>query len=132
MGNHPCAPLWVVPFAIKLAVMNFQGVGAVKGVIKAAPSCIGCIERIAGIGDRYHQLGACQGGNFIIHIGGFNPNLFGLWHQIANVTKKFFVSIFVKILIPMISVPLVNFFLEIVAFFEQFYVLFRKVPIQMV
>ena len=52
-GHDPGAPAPIIPARRR---GRAHRIGAVKAVIQAAPAGIGGVQRIAGVGDRHHQL----------------------------------------------------------------------------
>ena len=65
-----------------------QRIGAVEGVVQAAPAGIGGVERIAGVHHRHHQLRAGYLRDGIVHVGGVDGKIRPLRHQIADVRQK--------------------------------------------
>ena len=65
-----------------------QGIGAVEGVVQAAPPGIGGIQGIAGIGQGHHQLRSGSGGDLGIDPGGADPEVGHLLAQIADLPQE--------------------------------------------
>ena len=84
-GDDACAPALVIgAFGRKRS----HGIRAIKPVIKAAPTGIGGVQRIAGIGDGHHQLRAWHMGDFRVGIGGFDFEIIALGQEIADFDRK--------------------------------------------
>ena len=69
-GEHLGAAHGIVAAAARGAVVLGQHVGAVERVVEAAPAGVGGVERVAGVGDRHHQLRAGDVGDLGIDVGG--------------------------------------------------------------
>ena len=67
---------------------RLQGVGAVQGVVEAAPAGVGGIEREAAVGDRHHQLRSGQAGDLRIDAGGCDLKRRRLGQQVADAFEE--------------------------------------------
>ena len=81
-------PCRVVACALLPAWGPRQHIGAVEGVIEAGPTGVGGVEGVAGVHHRHHELRAGQGGDFRIHIGGFDGEIGRRRNQIADFRRK--------------------------------------------
>jgi hypothetical protein len=66
-------------------------VGAVKRIVKAAPTRVRGIERVAGVRERYNELRSGNVGNLIVHIGCANGEIIDLWQEVTYFSQKAFV-----------------------------------------
>jgi hypothetical protein len=62
-GDHALAAHRIEAAAALGAVVLRDRVGAVEGVVEAAPAGVGGVQRIAGVVDRHHQLRAGDAGD---------------------------------------------------------------------
>ncbi len=83
-GDDARATYGVVTLAAGRAIILGNDVGAVQGVVKAAPARIGGIERIACVAHRHDKLRAGLSGDFAIDVGGRDRHLTGHLLQIAD------------------------------------------------
>ena len=65
-----------------------ERIGAVQGVIEAAPAGIGGVEGVAGVGHRHHQLRPGQGGDLRIDVGSDDLESRRLGNQIADLRQE--------------------------------------------
>ena len=68
LRDHFGAARLVVAFAVFAGLVRY-GVGAIEGVVKAAPACVGRIQRVARVGERHHQLRPADLADFLIDVG---------------------------------------------------------------
>ncbi len=59
-------------------------VGAVQGVVQAAPAGVGRVQGVAGVGDGHHQLRPGHQGDFRVHPFGGHGEVRPLGHQVAD------------------------------------------------
>ncbi len=98
---------------------SFQTIGfrddirAIQRVVKASPSCIGCVDREAGVAYRNNELRTRNPGYLGIDILSLNHGKLIDWLQVAN----FFQKLAILAVIPIASrprfVPLVDFGLQV-------------------
>ena len=105
-----------------------DGVGAVKGIIEAAPAGIGGVERVAGVGDRHHELRTRDTGDLVVHMLRPDGKILGLGQHIADIPQEALVIRLVEGLAGPRAVILVDLGLELVADGEQRAVARREVP----
>ena len=74
------------PFGATLVFRN--DIGSVQGVVQRTPTCVGCIQSVAGIEDGHHQLRAGLNSQLSIHMGGGGLNLGRHGHQVADLGQK--------------------------------------------
>ena len=67
---------------------SLQRIGAIKGIIQAAPAGVGGIQQEAGIEHRHHQLRPGHGGNLGVHILRGHGKGCRLSHQIATLAQE--------------------------------------------
>ena len=125
-GHDLLTTLWVVALATRAAVGLRNGIGAIEGIVKTAPACIGCIEGVAGIENRNHQLRPGLNGQFVIDIGRGGLDCSGLCNQVANLGEEGLVGRHVLNGARMGQVPGIEFGLQAVALREQGIVLRRE------
>ena len=65
-----------------------HGIGAIQGVVQAAPAGIGRVQCIAGIHDRHHQLRPRNAGDFGIDVGGLDLEVGTFGDQIADLGQE--------------------------------------------
>ena len=102
-------------------------VGAVERVVQAAPARVGGVQRIAGVGERHHQLRPADLADLLVDIGRLDLLGRRLRQQIADLLEKRRIGIHVERLALVGAVPAVDFRLQGVAHREQFAVLRRQV-----
>jgi hypothetical protein len=115
-----------------VALTGFTGfvryrIGAVKRIVKAAPTGIGGVQRVARIGERHHQLRSAKFSNLLVDICCLDLLGGRLRQQIADLLQECGVRIHVERLALVGAVPAVDFRLQGVAHREQFSVLRRKI-----
>ena len=96
-----------------------DGVGAVQGVIQAAPAGVGGVERVASVHDGHDQLRAGHLGDGVIDVGGVDGKVGAFWHQIADLGQEGLVGGHVLDGTGMGAVPVVELFLDIVTLGQQ-------------
>ncbi len=89
--DDSCAALRIVFTGAGGTFLGY-GVGAVKCVVQAAPTCIGGIQGIAGIADRHHQLRSGDLRDLRIDRSGIDGEWLILGHEIADLEQVLFVS----------------------------------------
>src|SRR5690606_14213477 len=104
-----------------------DGVGAVKGIVQAAPARVGRVQGIAGVGDGHHQLRAGLLAEFNVNVGGVNLDVFGRVDQVADVAQKRLVSALITDGAGVFTMPVIKLCLNLVALGQQFTVSGGKV-----
>ena len=122
--HNPRAPAPLIP---ALGNRAGHGVGAIEAIIKAAPTGIRGVQRIAGVGDRHHKLRASDRSNLGVDIRGADPEILALGHKIANLAKEGFVGLVVMRLVAMGDVPGVDLGLKVIALGQKRPILGAKV-----
>ena len=115
-----------------VALAGFTGfvryrIGAVKRIVKAAPAGVGGVQRVAGIGERHHQLRSAKFSDLLVDIGCLDLLGGRLRQEIADLLEECGVRIHVERLALVGAVPAVDFRLQGVAHREQFSVFRRKI-----
>ena len=128
MRHHLGAARLVVAARAAGAVLLGDGVGAVERVVEAAPAGIGGIERIAGIGDRHHELRTGDAGDLVVHVLRLDRKILRLGQHIADIAQELLVLGLVEGLARQAAVILVDLALDLVADGEQLPVARREVP----
>ena len=85
IGDNLAAALGIIALA---AGRRLQGVGAVEGVIEAAPARIGGVQGVAGVGHRHHELRAGQPGDLGIDVLGVDLEGRRGGQQIADLAQE--------------------------------------------
>ena len=108
----------VVALTLFLAVFFRDGVGAVQGVVQAAPASVGCVDGEAGVEHRHHQLGACGFCDFGVDVGGRDLEVAGLLNEVADLLQE--CGVLVRILgAGVIGVPLIHLLLQVFTLCQQ-------------
>ena len=94
-------------------------VGAVERIVEAAPAGVGGVQRVAGVADRDHELGAGDGRDLRVHVGRGDAEVRPLRHQIADVGEEGAVGPQVDGLAAVLQVPGVDLGLEGIALGQQ-------------
>ncbi|MNR03183.1 hypothetical protein D3C85_1190640 [compost metagenome] len=90
-----------------------QRVRAVQGVIQAAPTRIGGVQQIAGVGQRHDQLRPGHGRDLGIDIGRLGPRVGPLGLDVADLAQEGLIGILIR-LPRMGPVPVVQLRLQLV------------------
>ena len=115
-GDDLIAASRVVAAALGLAA---DGVGAVQGVIQAAPAGVGGVERVAGVHDGHDQLRAGHLGDGVIDVGGVDGEVGAFGHQIADLGQEGLVGGHVLDGTGVGAVPVVELLLDVVTLGQQ-------------
>ncbi len=126
--DDPGAPSLVVVSGPGGPVLLRDGVGAVERVVEAAPAGIGGIERVAGVGNRHHELRTGDAGDLVVHMLRLNREVLRLGQHIADIAQEALVIRLIEGLAGPIAVIFVDLGLELVADGEQRAVARREVP----
>ena len=118
--NDLCTTGRIVTRAELGAAIFGNDIRAIKRVVQAAPAGIGRVQRVTGIGDRHHQLGAGDGRDFRVHIGGFDAECLAFSHQIADLGQEGLVGRRVEFTVTVRLVPGIELGLKVVALCQQF------------
>ena len=78
----------VVAAAARRAAVLGDGVGAVEGVVEAAPTGIGGVESVARVRHRHDELRAGDRGDLRVDVLGAHANLARLGQKIADVAQE--------------------------------------------
>jgi len=113
--DHAGAAAWIVGLALLQPVILGNHVGAVQGVIQAAPARIGGVERIARVHHRHHQLRPGNVRNLVIHVFGRDLEILALGQQIADVLQELSIDRQVVCLALMLVIPGVELGLQRIA-----------------
>ena len=127
LGDHLVAARLVVALAALARIMRDR-VGAVEGIIKAAPARIGRVQRIAGVGEGHDELRAADLADFLVDIRGLDLLRRGLRQQIADLLQERRIGVHVERLALVGAMPVVDLRLQRVADGEQFAVLRPQFP----
>ena len=123
-GHHAGSP---AAFIAARGWQRVHRVGAIKAVIQAAPARISCIQRVAGIRHRHHQLRPWNLGDFGVDVRCLDREGWSLRQQIADLGKESLVGGMVMRLAAPGDVPGVDLCLKLVAPGQQGAVLRREV-----
>ena len=88
MGDHPVAPDGVVRPVAGGAAVGGDHVGAVEGVVQAAPAGVGGVQGIAGVVHRHHQLRSGHPGDLRVHTGRQHLDRPRLRRQVADRSQE--------------------------------------------
>ena len=114
-SHHRLAPGRVVFGALLQSLRLRYDVGAVQGVVQAAPARVGRVQGIAGVVHRHHQLRARHACDFRIHVGGGDRIVVGFRLQIADFLQE--LPLFIDL--EALAAPLIDSLLKIVPLFEE-------------
>ncbi len=89
--DHTRRPRFVERLAARRAIRFRDDVGAVEGIVKAAPARVGRIQGIAGVRRRNDKLRPSDSGDLGIDIGRAHRDSGGFRHDIADRSQKAFV-----------------------------------------
>ena len=118
LGDHLVTARLVVALAAFGRIVR-NGIGAVQGVVEAAPARIGGIQRVACIGQRHHQLRSADFSDLVIDIGGLDRVGRGFGPQIADLFQERRVGVDVERLAFVGAMPAVDLGLQRIAHREQ-------------
>lgn len=113
------AALGIVSAGFFAAICFWDDIGAVERIVKTAPTCVGCIERVTGIRHRHDQLWTSQRGDLRIYLSRSSREIFTFGNKVADFDQKTFVSRSVLRLTCVSAMPCVDFFLKFIAFGEK-------------
>ncbi len=116
LRHNPCTTVRIVSLALRQIT---QSVGAVIGVIQAAPPRIGGVQGKAGVGDRHHQLRARHLSDFRVDAFRVNLERGAFGHQIPDLAQKACVGVRVMRLAGAFLVPAVDLGLHVFAGLQQ-------------
>ena len=102
-------------------------IGAVKTIVKAAPTGICRVQRVTGVGDRHHQLRTRNGGNLRVHIRRLDLEVGAFLNQITDVLQEALIGFMIMRLVAVAHMPVVDLALQFLPLFEKRFVLRRKV-----
>ena len=103
-------------------------VGAVEGIVEAAPARVRGIQRESSVHHRYDKLRPRRSGDFGINVRGCDLEVAALRHQIADLCEERLVGFRVVALAAPFEMPGIDLRLEFVALGEQRAVLGGQVP----
>jgi len=127
--DHMCAALRII--AARFRGRCIQRIGAVKGIIEAAPAGIGGIEDEAVIERGHDQLRPGHGRDFRVHILGPDRKRARFFNQITDIFQKRLIRTLIHGLALMILVPGVNLCLQRLPLFQKLRVERNKFAEQM-
>ncbi len=114
--HNPCpAPAIIAPRCWQAA----HGIGAVIGIIKAAPPCISRIQGKTRIGDWNDKLRACHCGDLGVDLAGFDLEGLTLGEEVADFAQEILIGIAVMRLAAMRDMPVINLLLQALALLKQ-------------
>ncbi len=125
-GDDLVAACLVVALAGFTGFMRYR-IGAIKRIVKAAPAGVGGVQRVAGVGERHHQLRSANFSDLFVDICCLDLLGGRLRQEIADLLEQCGVRIHVERLTLVGAVPAVDFRLQGVAHREQFSVFRRKI-----
>ena len=96
-----------------------QRIGAVKGVVEAAPARVCCIQEKARVENWHHQLGPRHCRDFSVHILSTDLEVSRLWHEVADLTQKCLVLGCIMRLAGALGVIGIDLGLQFLALFKQ-------------
>ena len=118
-GNNALAAFRVVTFARCPVGISRNGVRAVEGIVKRAPSRIRRVERIARIADRHDKLWSRHGGDLLVDVGCIDRESRPFRHEIADLFEEGLVSLLVERATPLPAIPIVDPGLKIIASLQE-------------
>ncbi len=116
--NEVTTDLVVAPAAGRPVVVGNR-IRPVKRIIQAAPPRIGRVQRVAGIGDRHHQLRPGNRRDFRVHVRGVHRDRRRFLDQIADVPQETQIALWVGRFALVGHMPGVDLRLDGVAFAQQ-------------
>ncbi len=119
LGDHLVAADLVVSTSASRSVILGDRVGAIQGVVQAAPSRIRGVQGISRVGDRDDELWAGEGGDLGIHLGRADGDGCGLVDQVADAAQEAQVAFHVGRLALVGQMPRIDLLLDVIALFEQ-------------
>ncbi len=129
LGDHrPTAQLVI---AARLCGWCIERVGAVEGIVEAAPARVGGVEQETCVEDRHHQLRAGHGRDLGIDILGADLEPGGLGDEIADLRQEGAIGRRILRLAGAIAVPCVDSGLQICALGQQLAIARYELPQQL-
>ena len=116
--DHLGAARLVETFAGFARIMRDR-VGAVEGIVEAAPARVGGVQRVARIGERHHELRPADLADLFIDIGGLDLLGRGFRQEIADLLEERGIGIHVERLALVGAMPAVDLCLQRIAHREQ-------------
>ena len=117
LGDHGGTAQLVI--TARLGWRRVEGIGAVEGIVEAAPARIGGVEQEAGIEDRHHQLRPRHGSDLGIDILGADGEVAGFGDEVADILEEAAIGRGIVRLARALDMPRVDLGLQILAFGEQ-------------
>src|SRR3546814_4263803 len=91
-GDDFVTPFGVVAAGPGGAAFFGNGVSAIKGIVQAAPTCIGCVKRVACVGNGHDQLRAGLLGDFGVDLAGLDSDVGGNVFQVADLAQEILIG----------------------------------------
>ena len=126
LRDHLVAARLVVALAGFARIMRDR-VGAVEGIVQAAPARIGGVQRVARVGQRHHQLRPADLADLFVDVFRLDLVGRGLRQQIADLLQEGGIGGHVERLALVGAVPVVDFGLQRIADREQLSVPRREI-----
>ncbi len=130
LGNHAGATDRVVAATARGPAILGEGVGAVQGIVQAAPAGICRVQRVARVGHRHDELRSGHAGDLGIDTLRADREVRRLRLQIADPTQEFPIGIRIGRLAAVFQMPAVDLALQLIAPVEQRLVTRRKIADQ--
>ena len=108
------------------AVVLGNHIGAVKCIVQRAPTCVGRVERVAGVHHGNDKLRSCNLGNLGVYILGCDFERSRLRQQIANIFEHGFIGRTIIIRAWVGFMPGADLSLQLIAYGEEFAITRRE------
>ena len=126
LGDHLVAARLAVALGGITRILRDR-VGAIEGVVEAAPAGVGGVERVARIGQRHHELRTADSRDFLIDIGGLDLLRGRFGAQVADLLQERGIGIDVERLALVGTVPVVDLRLQRIANREKLAIPWRHI-----
>ena len=118
IGNDFCTADRVITTCAGCAIIFTNRICAIKCVIQATPTGIGCVQGVASIQNGHNKLRSSDCCNLRICICCGDFKIITFFDQITDLTQESGVSVSVKVTAAMIDQPCINRFLQIFTLLE--------------